>query len=210
MLSGRGAGASRNTNHRKRGADPGAHAENDLGEEGSDNAGDVGVGDARADLDEAAAFEEAHLLGSESDVQANSGSDEPGDLGPSDGAAASSSAGPGAAAAGPYAAPMAAPPMSRTHPAPKVRRRKQNEKSAEAIATIARYVEAILRDPAFQESTPRMHVDIALQRLSDAGESMEVWGPSGAYSRRRTALDVFLQYDYAALAARVSDPAGHT
>ena len=113
-------------------------------EEGSDNAGDVGAGDACADLDEAAAFEEARLLGSESDVQANSGSDEPGDLGPSDGAAASSSAGPGAAAAGPYAAPMAAPPMSRTHPAPKARSRKQNEKSAKAISTIARYVEAIL------------------------------------------------------------------
>ena len=62
-----------------------------------------------------------------------------------------------------------------------------------------------MRDPAFADATDRMKVDLALQRVQDAGESWRVWGAGVAYTRRRTCLDSFLKFEFQRVLREIRD-----
>lgn len=60
----------------------------------------------------------------------------------------------------------------------------------------SRHLRRVLSEPAYVESSERMHVDLALQFARSAGEHQTIWGPAAAFTRRRTALDSYLRFEY--------------
>ena len=75
-------------------------------------------------------------------------------------------------------------------------------------AASTRHLRAVLRDARYSASSPRMHVDLALDAVRNSGEDAAVWHSFGApFTRRRTALDSFLRYVYAAVRREGEDAA---
>ena len=62
----------------------------------------------------------------------------------------------------------------------------------ECMNRVAHSVTVARRDSVFADSSSREQVDQALRLVDNAG--LRFWGQCGYYSRRRTALDSFLQY----------------
>ena len=62
------------------------------------------------------------------------------------------------------------------------------------------YLLDIFKDAKFFKATARQQVDEAFRNLERDGKGF--WGMNGCFTRRRTALDSFLTYDYDAARER--------
>jgi hypothetical protein len=79
------------------------------------------------------------------------------------------------------------------------KRRKAPEGHAELVRAALEHLRALLSEEAFRSAAPRKQVNEALNRLDREGGRF--WGSNQAFSRKRSAVDSILKFDYKEVAA---------
>jgi hypothetical protein len=79
------------------------------------------------------------------------------------------------------------------------KRRKAPAGHAELVRPALEHLRAVLSEEAFRSADPRKQVNVALDRLDRAGGRF--WGAAQSFSRKRSAVDSILKFDYEELAA---------